>query len=309
MDGNIPWYTTSQITKAQTALQQMYDSFSNNHPAKLYIQEHCYSCVKPLIGDTGFPKSILNSETTSASLNTHSLINGPAVAKLYPGSGIYSFIDPQTGHLNIGSSIRFYSRLVNHFSDSEELTRPLYNRCREIGGIEQFNWHVPYTQVNHETAFMLENPNLAGNKSIRLILRSFTQYELYVREQALISFYQTDVNGLNGKGPVTFTFLNWKNNQHVLTGDLNLFLYYSDGSLVTDEPMTSVSKAAEFLGVDRRDFTRYINLEDYSLNAPNLDNQPIRILDPLQEMKEGLPRLSPYNRPALGNGLLPNGLT
>lgn len=55
---------------------------------------------------------------------------------------------------------------------------------------------------------MLENPNLAGNKSIRLILRSFTQYELYVREQALISFYQTDVNGLNGKGPVTFTFLN-----------------------------------------------------------------------------------------------------
>lgn len=67
---------------------------------------------------------------------------------------------------------------------------------------------MPYTQVNHETAFMLENPNLAGNKSTRLILRSFTQYELYVREQALISFYQTDVNGLNGKGPVTFTFLN-----------------------------------------------------------------------------------------------------
>jgi len=64
--------------------------------------------------------------------------------------------------------------------------RPLYNRARDLGGLEQFNWNVPYTQVNHETAFMLNNPNLATDNKRRLILRYFTQCELYVREQALI---------------------------------------------------------------------------------------------------------------------------
>lgn len=40
--------------------------------------------------------------------------------------------------------------------------------------------------MNHETEFMLNNPNLAADNKIRLIVRSFTKYELYVREQALI---------------------------------------------------------------------------------------------------------------------------
>lgn len=95
---------------------------------------------------------------------------------------------------------------------------------------------------------MLNNPNLAADNKIRFILRSFIQYELYVREQALISFFNTDVQGLNGKGPVTFTWSNWTDDQSVLTGrgaKLNLFLYYSDGSLVTDEPISSVSKLKE----------------------------------------------------------------
>jgi len=200
--------------------------------------------------------------------------------------------------------------------------RPLYNRARDLGGLEQFNWHVPYTQVNHETAFMLNNPNLAADNKIRFILRSFTQYELYVREQALISFFNTDVQGLNGKGPVSFTWSNWMDDQPVLTGNLNLFLYYSDGSLVTDEPLSSVSKGGELLGliwfglvwfglvwfgVDRRDFNRYINLDGHYIRSPNLDNKLIRIFNPLREMRQGIP--PPYDRQALGDGNLPNGLT
>jgi hypothetical protein len=94
--------------------------------------------------------------------------------------------------------------------------------------------------------------------------------------------------------------------QPVLTGNLNLFLYYSDGSLVTDEPLSSVSKGGELLGlvwfglvwfgVDRRDFNRYINLDGHYIRSPNLDNKLIRIFNPLREMREGIPRLSPYDR-------------
>lgn len=298
IDGSIPWSITPQITKAQEALVRMFDSLSDNSAAKLYIQENCGKCLEPLKGDTGLSKLILHPDTTSASLNTHSLKNGALVAKQYPDSGIYAFIDPHTGQLNIGSSTRFYTRLLNHFSDYKDLMRPLYNRARDLGGLEQFNWHVPYTQVNHETAFMLNNPNLAADNKIRFILRSFTQYELYVREQALISFFNTDVQGLNGKGPVTFTWSNWMDDHPVLTGNLKLFLYYSDGSLVTDEPISSVSKGAELLGVDRRDFNRYINLDGHYIRSPNLDNKLIRIFNPLREMREGIPRLSPYDRQA-----------
>ena len=92
----------------------------------------------------------------------------------------------------------------------------------------------------------------------------------------------------------------------VLTGNLKLFLYYSDGTLVTDEPISSVFKGAELLGVDRRDFNRYINLDGHYIRSPNLDNKLIRIFNPLREM--GIPRLSPYDRQALGDGNLPNGL-
>jgi hypothetical protein len=70
------------------------------------------------------------------------------------------------------------------------------------------------------------------------------------------------------------------NKKHVFTSDLELYLYYSDGSLVTENPFTSVNKAAKFLGVDRRDFYRYINLENFLIRAPNLNNQLIRIFDP-----------------------------
>lgn len=312
IDGSIPWSITPQITKAQEALIRMFDSLSDNSAAKLYIQENCEKCLEPLKGDTGLSKLILHPDTTSGSLNTHSLKNGALVAKQYPDSGIYAFIDPQTGQLYIGSSTRFYTRLLNHFSDYKDLMRPLYNRARDLGGLEQFNWHILYTQVNHETAFMLNNPNLAADNKIRFILRSFTQYELYVREQALISFFNTDVQGLNGKGPVTFTWSNWMDDESVLTGcgaNLNLFLYYSDGSLVTDEPISSVSKGAELLGVDRRDFNRYINLEGHYIRSPNLDNKLISIFNPFKEMRKGIPRLSPYDRQPLGDGNLPNGLT
>jgi len=73
---------------------------------------------------------------------------------------------------------------------------------------------------------------------------------------------------------------------------LELYLYYSDDSLVTENPFTSVNKAEKFLGscVDRRDFYRYINLENFLIRAPNLNNQLIRIFDPLREMIKGIPR-------------------
>lgn len=287
----------------------MYESLPVNSPAKVYLEDNCSHCLKPLTGDTGFSKLICHHDTIFNSLNTHSLINGPSIANQYTDSGLYVFIDPETGEMYIGSSTKFYSRLANHFSDSKELPRPLYERARSLGGLEKFNWHVPYTQTNHESSFILNNPNLAGNNALRLVLRSFTQYELYAREQALISYYGTDINGLNGKGSVTFTFNNWQSTQLELTGDLNLYLYFNDGTLVTDEPMTSVNKASEFLGVDRRDFNRYINLEDHFIRSPNLENKLVRIFDPNREMREGILRLSPYDRVAIGSDMLPNGIT
>jgi hypothetical protein len=117
----------------------MIDSLPNDHSAKFYIKKNCSWCIEPLNFDTGFSKSILSSETISTSIHTHSLNDGTAIAKQYPDSGIYVFIDLETEKLNIGSCTRFYTRLVNHFNDSKNLIRPLYNRCRELGGIEKFN--------------------------------------------------------------------------------------------------------------------------------------------------------------------------
>jgi len=62
-----------------------------------------------------------------------------------------------------------------------------------------------------------------------------------------------------------------------------------------------------WFGVDRRDFNRYINLDGHYIRSPNLDNKLIRIFNPLREMRQGIP--PPYDRQALGDGNLPNGLT
>jgi len=62
----------------------MFDSLSDNSPAN-YIQENCGKYLEPLKGDKKvLSKFILHPDTTSSSLNTHSLKNWALVAKQYP---------------------------------------------------------------------------------------------------------------------------------------------------------------------------------------------------------------------------------
>lgn len=127
--------------KAQTALVRMFESLDENSPVRLYLSSHCTNDLMPLTGDTGMSTGILSAKSIADSPNTHSLADGAGVASTYPGAGIYAFVDPETGHMNIGSCTKFLTRLSNHFSDSKDISdgRPLYSRARELGGLHSFN--------------------------------------------------------------------------------------------------------------------------------------------------------------------------
>lgn len=302
----IPWKLTSNIIRAQEALVRMFESLPTNSAEKSYILENCTNALQPLTGNSGLPINILNPETIKNSLNTHSLNDGLAVASVYKNAGVYAFIDPDNGDMNIGSCTNFPTRLNNHFSDYKHGdTRPLYKRASELGGLNLFNWHVCYTQPNHVSEFLIQHPEKIGDLKLQYILNSFTQYDLYTREQALISYYCTNIDGLNGPNDVTFTFSNFTENQtfsnNLRATELNL--YYSNGSPVSEEPCASINKASELLGRDRRDISRYINLEGHFIYSPNLGDN-IRIENPLLEMRTGNIRISPYERP---DGILPDG--
>jgi len=287
----IPWKLTSNINRAQEALVIMFESLPTNSSEKSYILKNCTNALQPLTGNSGLPINILNPETIKNSFNTHSLNDGLAVASGYKNAGIYAFIDPESDKMYIGSCTKFFARLNKHFSDYKKVfTKPLYKRASELGGLHSFNWHVCYTQPNHEREFLIRHPEKIDDLKLHYILKSFTQYDLYTREQALISYYSININGLNGPNDVTFTFCNFTENKTFSKNlrSTEVYLYYSNGSPVSEKPCVSINKASELLGRDPRIISRYINLEGHLIYSPNLRDN-IRIYNPLLKIRTGKP--------------------
>lgn len=128
--------TTPHITQAQAALTSMYESLPANSAVKLYLTTlknvpffACAGDMLPLTGHTGLFTGLLDANSIASSTNTHDLAEtGQSAANAYTESGIYLFIDKETGDPYIGYATDFQTRLNNYYREYSKLTRKL-NTC------------------------------------------------------------------------------------------------------------------------------------------------------------------------------------
>ena len=128
-------------------------------------------------------------------------------------SGVYVFYCLSTSLKYVGSSSNVRIRLSEHMADSRPEkagTNLFYNYVNSNKGWENFSLSPLFSVTNYLTVYHNWLVNKSLLQAIPLehmdILDAFTQFELRVVEQSVISSWNCE---LNSTQIVNFTFINW----------------------------------------------------------------------------------------------------
>lgn len=119
------------------------------------------------------------------------------------------------------------------------------------------------------------------------ILRSFTQFEARVFEQALLTHYKPRLNsGLT----VIFSFGNWqKGNETKFDSSIPLTVEGSNREF--SMVYSSKNRAAISLDIPKTTLDRYVNLQNHSVYSPVLDMN-VFLIDPSKPLSQDSPKYS-----------------
>lgn len=187
-----------------------------------------------------------------------------------------------TGLFYIGSAINLLTRLNAHFNVSTKRAITTLYRAAVPLGWSNFTWSLLVNTTN----YMFEYANsvsISITDEEAYILRSFTQFEARIFEQALLSYH---FPLLNGGHTIVFPFMGWQ------TG-------YTDGntdgvaitatSVNTGEVyrFSSINQAAVMLGLSRASVARYLNLIGRYVHSPVIGD--VYVVDPNRSMEDRVP--------------------
>lgn len=100
-----------------------------------------------------------------------------------------------------------------------------YSFVRENGGWSTFNWGIILQTPNHLLEFKKLYPNFFLDINSLELLTAFTQFEVRIYEQVLLSFYKPSLN----KGDsVVFNFVNWQPGIKITFNQSSIIKVFSD---------------------------------------------------------------------------------
>lgn len=151
-----------------------------------------------------------------------------------------------------------------------------YQYLRKNGGWNNFSWIPLYSQVElvNRFYFIQENKGVfPSSPQELLILKAFSQFQIRIIEQALITHYNPD---LVTQILVSFTFGNWSSSQTKdLSKGVSIIIYDNSGNVVSK--FNSQNDAALFLGIAATTLRRYTNLKNVPVFSPTLNQYIIPV--------------------------------
>lgn len=212
----------------------MIESLPSNSSSKLFLIDNCNSFLGPTLknykDDTGLTTDTINKLDIVNDKNIPFLATNTnkILGDKYSGqSGIYIILNTKTGDMYIGSSIHFYNRFTLHLqgfrNSNNDFTSILYNsndsqlKYFKVKVIINFpNYYVKYMAsldaknnlsiAETDQAVLAERKIIKEDPALKYIFDAFTQYQIRIYEQALISYYKPNLNDF--LRPVTFQFTN-----------------------------------------------------------------------------------------------------
>jgi hypothetical protein len=266
----IKWDETKNIKDGSRVLRTMYESLPDSDPVKSYLKNNCLHLLS-MTGTTG----IVAHKDKLASIEYMSYMVDSKDKKAHPSmysgkSGCYMFECLDTGFQYIGSAICLYTRYKAHKVNSIRPDRggnnTFYLLVRELGW-KRFIWKPILITTNHISKYLQQNPESELGLDSLFILRSFTQFEARIYEQALLTHYRPK---LNSGYTVIFSFGNWKRGNGIAI-DSSMPLTVEGSNREFRMTYSSKNRAAVSLGIPKTTFDRYINLKNYSVYSPVLD--------------------------------------
>ena len=191
----------------------MFNSLPIGSPLYVYLNNNCKWLLVPLKGHTNIDKNSVTKlisllENNSIKASTYSGVSGcyiiartPLLRQNVDGEKNNNFYIGSTTDLN--TRYKIHKTNSTRVSHNKSLLTPLYSTIRKIGWKNFFFKPIIIT-TNHFTEFFKTNLDIISVEH-QYILRSFTQFEARIYEQALISYYHPNLNNSN---IVVFPFMN-----------------------------------------------------------------------------------------------------
>lgn len=275
----IPWNITTGMVSAQRVLSSMVDyAEESNKRLFMFLNEHCNHLLQLPTGHTNILKDFMAMDPNFPIKRVHlDLLHTPQGVQ----GGVYVLgFDHSDAHYT-GSAIRLYTRILSHL-DCESENSFLYNGIRANGGMDNLTVTLPYTFENYMSKYYSITKTSTVSPIELHILRTFTQYEARIYEQAILSYHNSSLNQTD----VNFNFKWDPDNFKPLTGRTH---HVTINALDTNNNVVStyhsVSEASSHTGFVRQSVMRYINHHIYTY-SPLLD-QPIKLVSPDYSAKSG----------------------
>ena len=281
-------YLTKNIQDASQVLKDMYNSLPESNTVKVYLYKNCWHLLSwqefmkggNLQKDWDFVNYRVNSDDKQGH------------PRFYKGkSGCYIFWCINDDSYYIGSAICLYNRYKSHKLNSYRPERGGDNALYSL--VHKFDWHhfiwkPLIITTNHINNFIKQNIGIELDLDSLFILRSFTQFEARIYEQALLTHY---IPKLNSSYTVVFPFNSWQKGAIFKSDTSKPIVIKGDETSDFIMEFSSKNRAAISLGIPKTTFDRYVNLKNHSVYSPILE-MDVFLIDKSKLLSEDSPNYS-----------------
>lgn len=282
------------MQKARGTLIKMVEQSKTTNP-KLheFLLANCSHLLEKPEDFTNIPYSLFTESGFFCDNGTIKLNEKFTPDQYTDSAGVYVFglkdLTENIVHFYVGSCTNLVRRILSHYRifDNGDSQSKLYTMVQSQGGFSKLSFNVPYKTTNYYSKFLQNNPNTSVSFSVFQILQTFTQYEVRMYEQAIISSIKPSLNTVHD---VLFSV-----NVNLLSTSLD-----NKGSrpiqvITKTEGLTfsfhSIREAASILQVDARSIRKNMNYPVYWSYSDVLGDT-VSFVDPKNSMFEGSPERS-----------------
>lgn len=196
LEALIPYRITPSITNAQKILNKMIDYLPEKNPIKFWLLSKfaIANLLEPLPTYTELlsqPNLLVGYENIVYDIKDYSNLG------LRRSPGVYLYFCNSTKSFYIGSTTcflrRYQQHITNSYKNEEHVNTRFYQYLRTNGNWTHFSWVPLYSQVELVNLFILENKGVFLSSQELFILRAFSQFQIRIIEQALITHYKPNL--------------------------------------------------------------------------------------------------------------------
>lgn len=270
-NNRIPWSNTVYNKKALNVLSKMANNLLDGDPLKQYLLETIEQLKNKLNSPLDIHKEVTQQDNCLVQDKNIVTDFHKIPTNLVNVSGVYILYHIQTNCFYIGSASSIGSRLRQHVVNSSRPYRggnsKLYTYVKNNGGWGKMEGQPILITPNHLLEFLKKNPSYKLSLNGIYMLRSLTQFEIRVIEQALISHFSPI---LNSSHSIIYSFINWTSNYTpTLQNNVRIKVFSASNGPINNSTIIdkvgiitefdSIANAAIGLGVSKTTIGRYIN--------------------------------------------------